>query len=149
MSLKLPVTSIILKEYYQANNKTLSKTLKLNNVLIDSGTSHCLLSDKVLINSPFSPITLESKLSINNALNQRSGDVISTKLTVNILLVQDNIELISKDMYICSGLGFDAILGMDVINNLSIKFSSPTVITCNNLRVAENESRVISCNNHK
>lgn len=146
---KLPSTDILLKQFNHESNLT---KIRLNNVLIDSGTSDCLVSAESLFSAPLIFNSLSSNLYLSNALNQRSEQVISKSLTCNIKLVHFDIEIVNCTFYVVEGkLAYDAILGMSVLRRLIIDFRSKEVkiknVWSNNLRIQDNSDFIIKCNN--
>ena len=146
---KLPSTDIVLKQF---NHESKLTKIRLNNVLIDSGTSDCLVSAESLFSAPLIFNSLSSNLYLANALNQRSEQVISKSLTCNINLVHFDIEVVNCTFYVVEGkLAYEAILGMSVLRRLIIDFRSKEVkirnVWSNNLRVQDNSDFIIKCNN--
>lgn len=122
---KLPSTDILLKQFNHESNLT---KIRLNNVLIDSGTSDCLVSAESLFSAPLIFNSLSSNLYLSNALNQQSEQVIPKSLTCYIKLVHFDIEIVNCTFYVVEGkLAYDAILGMSVLRRLIIDFRSKEV----------------------
>ena len=146
---KLPVVSITLKQFNQES--TLTK-LTLNSVLIDSGTSDCLVSSDALYNAPLLFSKLPTELSLSNALNQKSDNVIRKTLNCNIHITESNITLVNATFYVVEKkMQFDAILGMSVLRRLVVDFRTKSLKLCdvwsNNLTIVDHDDFAVKVNN--
>ena len=150
--IELPTANIILKQYNHHANLT---QICMNNCLVDSGTSDCLVSAAYLYNVPFVYDELGEKLFISNALQQKSEKVIHKMFHCNLKLPEYDLELVNVSFYVVEGspLSFPAILGMSVINRLVIDFRTNrfkiTNVWSNKLALQSAQERVVYANNSK
>ena len=123
----LPTTQITLRQYH--NNGEISAQLKNVKCLIDSGTSHSIVSRKALLHSPLTEITLPEPRFITNAVNQSTKEpVIFKEIRVNVLF-QTKKESGDKRLLICEApLEYPAIIGMDILRERQLHFSSSGVV---------------------
>ena len=116
MTNDLPTCAIELKQFGPDNS---SHILRLENCLLDSGTSDVLITAASLAGSSFFREKLINILSIANALNQKSNTCISEFLRCNIRFPSFKIELINIKIFIVQGqMNSPCILGMSVLRRL-------------------------------
>ena len=149
--IELPTTNIILKQY---NRDAEFSQVLLNSCLIDSGTSDCLVSSSCLFSSNFLYDHLGQKLSISNALNQKSDNVIQKMVHVNLKLPDFNLELVNVGFFVVEGtMSYPAIIGMNVISRLVIDFRTSKFRIANTwsnkLMIESASTGVIQSNNTK
>ena len=142
---KLPVVDIMLKQY---NQESILTKINLNSVLIDSGTTDCLVSAESLHSAPLTFTNLAHELYLSNALNQKSDRVIRKTLTCNIKIKESDIELVNCTFYVVEHkMSFPAILGMSVLRRLVVNFSTKEIkltnIWSNNLRISTGDDSVV------
>ena len=141
---KLPVVDIMLKQY---NQESILTKINLNSVLIDSGTTDCLVSAESLHSAPLTFTNLAHELYLSNALNQKSDRVIRKTLTCNIKIKESDIELVNCTFYVVEHkMSFPAILGMSVLRRLVVNFSTKEInltnVWSNNLRISTGDDEL-------
>ena len=130
MNNDLPTCAIELKQFGPDNS---SHILRLENCLLDSGTSDVLITAASLTGSSFFREKLINILSIANALNQKSDTCISEFLHCNIRFPKFKIELINIKIFIVQGqMHYPCILGMSVLRRLKCDFRPEKCILSNN-----------------
>ena len=126
MMSQLYTTQIHIKQY-GSNHINTAKNLTF---LVDTGTTHSLIAEKALVHSTLKKTTLESPLSVNNALNQSTKKpVIFEKIHGNVYLVKERREIPDKQFLVVRApMEYEGIIGMDILEGRSLHFKNKSVM---------------------
>ena len=106
------------------------KTAKNLTFLIDTGTTHSLISEKALSHANLRKEVLENPLAVNNALNQSTkSPVIFEKIHGNVYFVKERKEIPDKQFFVVQApMEYDGIIGMDILEGRTIHFKNKSVM---------------------
>ena len=131
--IELPTVKICLEQF---RDRSRIRQRIGTRALVDTGTSHSLVSNSLLSNRNFTSTPLVQPLKISNALNQTSSNIIFRKISINIHFPEQRKTLCDRDLLIVSyDMKYPVIIGMDILQNKTLRLTNFVQINAINAQV--------------
>jgi hypothetical protein len=136
----IPLITVTLKQY-DADGHILS--LKIPFALVDSGATESYINKSILPDAMFTE-KLSSPENISNAFEDEISHVKETMLA-NLVINDCDIEIPKVAFNIVDrNMKYNAIIGMDIINNFKIDFRNESIKFINNLHIKKRQMEIIT-----
>jgi len=149
MSTKLPITSVILRQYNidipvnKHNNWYTEYTAEPT--LLDTGSSASLMSYRAAMESNLRLQTI-NKILLRSAVSKDTTET-NQMVRANIVLQDKNgktVELVDKRFLILPGLKYSVLVGMDILNLLKLTLGNTPTVSINEVTV---DGNIVEINN--